>query len=93
MIQHGQVVQGVGRLRMVGTVELLADGQAALVERLGLSVLPLDGIQEAQVDEGLGHAGMVGTVELLLDLQAALPGHDRRAVLAQLAGQDGQGVS
>ena len=50
---------------MVGPHRLLEDGEAALVERLGLGVAALRIMKEGEIVERDGHRGMVGPVEAL----------------------------
>ena len=57
---------------MVGAERLLADGQGALEERLGLGVVALRTVQLRQVVEAGGGVGMVGAERLLADGQGAL---------------------
>src|SRR5208337_3884414 len=51
---------------------LLADRQAALVERLSLGVTALTVVQRRQVDEAVCGVGVVGSERHLADCQAAL---------------------
>ena len=56
---------------MVGAERLLADGQGALVERLGLGVVAHRLVQPRQVVEAGGGVGMLGAERLLADGQGA----------------------
>ena len=57
---------------VLGPQRLLADGEAALEERLGLGVAALVLVQPGQVVERGAHVGVVGPQRLLADGEAAL---------------------
>ena len=57
---------------MVGAQRLLADGERALVERLGLGVAALGAIELGQVVERGADIGVVGAQRLLADGERAL---------------------
>ena len=50
---------------MIGPSRLLDDGQAALVERLGLGVAALRTVEEGEIVERDGNRGVIGPVEAL----------------------------
>jgi hypothetical protein len=64
-MQLGQIVEDDGDRGMIGPSRLLDDGQAALVERLGLGVAALRTVEEGEVVERDGSRGMIGPVEAL----------------------------
>ena len=57
---------------MVGPQRLLRDGEAALVQRLGLGVAALALIQRGQVVQRRADIGVVGAQRLLADGEARL---------------------
>ena len=57
---------------MVGPQRFLADGEGALVERLGLRVAPLVVVERRQVVEAGGGVGVVGPQRFLADGEGAL---------------------
>jgi len=57
---------------VIGAQRLLADGEAALIQRLGLGVAALGTVQPGQVVERGTDGGVVGAQRLLADGEAAL---------------------
>ena len=57
---------------VVGAQRLLADGERALVERLGLGVAALGAVERGQVVERGADIGVVGAQRLLADGERAL---------------------
>ena len=76
---------------MLGAEGLLADGERALVERLGLGVAAGVPVEQAQVVERVGDVGMLGAEGLLVDGERALVQRLGLGVAAGVAGRAGPG--
>src|SRR5262249_28344096 len=87
LAEHGQVVQGQGRVRVARAQEPLLQRQGALVESLGLRSLPLRVVQGSEVVQVDGDLVVIRTVGALEDCQR--PAVERlRLVILALAVQE-----
>ena len=75
---------------MLFSQHAFADGQGALVERLGLLVLPLVGVEVCQVIETASGVGVLGSQHAFVDGQGALEERLGLLVLPLVAVEDGQ---
>ncbi len=66
------VLKALGHVGMLRPERLLLDRQGALVERLGLGIAALGGIQERQVVKRAGDVWVRGPKRRLVDRQGAL---------------------
>ena len=96
-VEHRQVVEPAGEVRVIGAVRLHVDGDSALEERLGRAAAPGCLVKPGEVVERGGELGMVAPVRSLVDGDGALEEKLGRAVAAggpieggQLVEGDGQ---
>ena len=71
-VEHREVVETGGDIRMLGTERLLADGEGAFVQRLGLGIAALRLVERREVIETGGDIRMLGAERLLADGEGAL---------------------
>ena len=72
MIQHRQIVEGRGGVRVIGAERFLVDLERALIERFGFGVIAHGMIQRRQIVEGRGGVWVIGAERFLADLERAL---------------------